>query len=435
MSATDPRIRRASALSLLAALPLFVLLASGEGPGGTGVPQEGHPAGGLQVDCLRCHESMREELERRVPHQPAFEQKCAECHAPHAARYEHLLNQRERALCFSCHQEEKLEFMRGSVHTPVREGNCTGCHEVHGAEHDGLVKAEGNDLCLSCHTDMVGFASLPSVHPPFVDGECLNCHEAHNSPNENQLAAPAEKLCTICHAVDEARIVEAHNGIPVRGTRCGSCHEPHASVSAGLLLPIVHEPFAGGQCDMCHMVDSDTPTLTMATGGRLCNVCHQDYPRKDDPSVHAPVAEGNCGGCHLPHASKEKGLLTGDVRATCLRCHEEIHRRAETSRSAHPASVEGGACTICHLPHSSKEEWLLKAGPIRTCLPCHPAQRHGHPLGADRKDPRTGEGITCVTCHDVHGTDFPMQLRGDQSRGLCVECHADAGGGGGGGTR
>jgi predicted CXXCH cytochrome family protein len=53
-------------------------------------------------------------------------------------------------------------------------------------------------------------------------------------------------------------------------------------------------------------------------------------------------------------------------------------------------------------------------------------QRHGHPLGADRLDPRTGEPITCVTCHDPHGTEFPMQLRGDQKRGLCLECHGES---------
>jgi len=44
-------------------------------------------------------------------------------------------------------------------------------------------------------------------------------------------------------------------------------------------------------------------------------------------------------------------------------------------------------------------------------------------VGEDRLDPRNGQPITCVTCHDPHGTEFSYTLRGDQSRGLCVECH------------
>jgi predicted CXXCH cytochrome family protein len=214
-------------------------------------------------------------------------------------------------------------------------------------------------------------------------------------------------------------------------TQCTDCHAPHASASRGLLREVVHPPFAEGSCDLCHRVDSETPQLLHMTGARLCQTCHQDTPPAADRVVHAPVAEGDCLACHATHASSHGGLLVAPVRGTCLTCHQDLLARAETSRTAHVLRDEDGACLGCHRPHSSGEDNLLTSGEIRTCLVCHENQRHGHPLGSDRLDPRTGKSITCVTCHDPHGTDFPMQLRGDQSRGLCLECHSQEGVAGG----
>jgi predicted CXXCH cytochrome family protein len=174
---------------------------------------------------------------------------------------------------------------------------------------------------------------------------------------------------------------------------------------------------------MCHMTDSDTPRLVRATGGRLCAMCHQDYPRKGDTVVHKPVGQGECASCHVPHTGDVKALLASSPRELCSSCHQDLIARGAAAKSAHPIVDEKGACLGCHSPHSSTQEHLLNSGPIRTCLSCHETAKHGHPLGEDRLDPRTGKGITCVTCHDPHGTAFSYQLRGDQSRGLCIECH------------
>ena len=380
-------------------------------------------AGAVGALCLDCHTELRDVVAGRVAHAPVSEGDCTACHAPHAARYEHMLNRRVRALCSDCHQDRLLADLRGHVHTPVRQGDCTGCHEVHGSENRNLLAAEGNALCFGCHPAEEHKLELPTVHFPFEMGECIDCHQAHASPFEAQLFAPPSALCVECHDTDDAAVVEAHAGIPVDGARCLGCHDAHASSEAGLLRGEAHAPFAMGACDACHLTDSDTPRVLSATGGRLCLECHEGYPRPTDTVVHAPVGEGRCLECHSPHVSDQPRLLVADGRTTCLACHAEIAERQATARSAHSPNVEGGACTICHQPHSSKDEFLLSAGGIRTCLPCHELQRHGHPLGSDRLDPRTGQGITCVTCHDPHGTEFAYQLRGDQTRGLCLECH------------
>jgi predicted CXXCH cytochrome family protein len=385
------------------------------------------PAGGLHggptKDCLSCHEPLKADLQRAFPHKPALEGQCVECHAPHAARHEKLLKARERALCAGCHGEQIAAFMKGSVHTPIKEGQCTSCHAAHGSENEHLLVRTGNELCTGCHKQKHDEASLPFVHDPFANGACLDCHGAHNTPFPDQLTARSANLCRLCHPPEAEELVSAHSGIPVQGSDCTGCHDPHASSSDGLLRAFVHAPFGDKSCEMCHRTDTETPRLVRATGGRLCAVCHKGYPKAGDTVVHAPVGKGECAACHVPHTGDVKGLLAKGSKELCSSCHQPLLERGVRSKSVHPIVDEKGACLGCHAPHSSSEEHLLLAGPIRTCLACHETAKHGHPLGEDRLDPRTNKPITCVTCHDPHGTAFSYNLRGDQSRGLCLECH------------
>ena len=373
--------------------------------------------------CITCHAPIQATVAKPVPHKPALDGECTKCHAPHAARYEKLLNQRERALCGTCHEESIAGFLTGNVHTPIKQGQCTTCHEAHGSENEHLLARAGNDLCNGCHKEKHAELSAPFTHDPFVNGACLDCHAAHNSPFPAQLKARTGNLCRLCHPPDGEELVAKHSGIPIQGTDCTGCHDPHASASDGLLRQVVHQPFGEKSCEMCHMTDSETPRVVRATGARLCSVCHKGYPKSGDAFVHAPVAKGECASCHLPHTGDVKALLAKPSKALCSGCHQELTERAARSKSAHPVVDEKGACLGCHTPHSSQEEHLLVSGPIRTCLACHETAKHGHPLGDDRLDPRTGKAITCVTCHDPHGTAFAYTLRGDQSRGLCIECH------------
>lgn len=382
-----------------------------------------HAPSALDVDCLRCHPKIQDAVKRAVPHKPAADGECTGCHSPHATRFEKLLNARERPLCATCHKDQVTEFMKGSVHTPIKQGQCTSCHEVHGSANASLLVRDGNELCLGCHKEHAERMKSASVHDPFAKGACLDCHKPHNSPFPNQLAAPEGRLCQLCHPAEEPKYVEAHNGIPIKGTKCTQCHDPHASNNKKLLRKVTHQPFAEGSCEMCHLVDSATPQVVRAAGGKLCAMCHKDHPRKDDKVVHKPVEDRNCTACHVPHASNQKGLLAAPASELCSTCHAPLVERGQHSKSAHPMKTDKVVCSSCHTPHSSNEEHLLVNGPIRTCINCHQTASHGHPLGEDRLDPRTGKAITCVTCHDPHGTAFSYTLRGDQSRGLCIECH------------
>jgi predicted CXXCH cytochrome family protein len=374
-------------------------------------------------NCLRCHEPIRAQLDRETEHMPAADGECTMCHVPHAARFEHMLNLRERALCFACHKDKKLRFQTGAVHTPIREGECGACHDPHGSDEESLLVASGNELCFPCHQEHRAQRELPSVHEPFAEDDCTNCHDPHQSDFEFQLRAAPNRLCSLCHQDSDPELTAGHQKIPVQGTVCTSCHTPHASTHDHLLRAVAHEPFARGECAKCHLVDSATPVAQKSLGARLCQDCHEGYPRPNDPVVHWPVEEGRCSACHSPHASDHPKLLSAETEELCSSCHQSIAEVFATAPYTHPLDPEQGACTMCHQAHSSKQPGLLHTDAIRTCLPCHPTQQHGHPIGADHIDPRTGETMTCISCHQPHGSEFSGFLRGDQSRGLCLECH------------
>jgi predicted CXXCH cytochrome family protein len=427
-------VGRGAAFAVLVAAAAWIALELR--PRAAAALQDPHGGGRAEAaDCVRCHKPIADLIGKSVPHKPAAEGQCTGCHSPHAARFENLLNLRERALCATCHKDKIAGFLQGHVHTPVQQGQCSGCHEVHGSDNAGLLSSAGNELCTKCHVELQQRASWPSVHDPFVNGACTDCHAAHNSPNANQLIAPVQQLCQACHQPDADTLVQAHAGIPIKGTSCVSCHDPHASTTKKLLRQVTHAPFADGSCEMCHMTETATPQVVRATGGKLCATCHQDYPKKGDAFVHQPVAQRDCNACHLSHAGDIDGLLVAEPKDLCTSCHKDLVARASQSKSAHPVDAKQGACLACHSAHSSSEPSMLISGPIRTCLGCHETASHGHPLGEGRLDPRDGKPITCVTCHDPHGTQFSYELRGDQSRGLCVDCHDPEKHGGKGGGK
>jgi len=81
-------------------------------------------------------------------------------------------------------------------------------------------------------------------------------------------------------------------------------------------------------------------------------------------------------------------------------------------------------CSDCHEPHGVSSLAMLKGDGITVCIECHEDhETFSHPLGADVLDIRTGQGITCVTCHNPMGTDHEYHLVEDGKKGLCVLCH------------
>ncbi len=170
-------------------------------------------------------------------------------------------------------------------------------------------------------------------------------------------------------------------------------------------------------CDPCHQ--GDRPVAT-----QVCLSCHPAVA-KDYTLTHNHLTDhqdGNaCVVCHSPHAGNDKNLLAGTPSQVCLSCHQDSYLRHQGKASRHPKM---GNCLTCHAGHGGDAPAMLKGDGNSVCTGCHKNQgTFTHPVGGKVLDPRNGQPLTCVTCHDPKGTDFPYQLKRDGEKDLCEPCH------------
>lgn len=374
--------------------------------------------------CFPCHAELKQKFAQGHVHAPVKMGGCESCHNPHAARFPKLLSQKGAALCFACHAKAKEEFAKKVVHRPLKDGQCTACHDPHAGPEKFQLKKAGGELCLTCHARMAEKPKKVS-HAPFEVGECLLCHNPHASDQNALLNDRSSILCQSCHDLQDARPKRAHTPFSVANVACEQCHNPHGSDGKALAKTVSHPPFAQGRCGACHQVGSPDPRQTILGGKDLCLTCHPKMADELTKKVtHPPVAGGQCTACHAPHGSEVKGLLIRNERETCLGCHQKVEERFRTSRSVHPEKAGEGRCTVCHTPHGSAQPKLVANEPLKVCASCHGSHAAlSHPMGAGILDPRTQKTLTCLSCHDVHGTALPSLLTFAKERALCIQCH------------
>ncbi len=364
----------------------------------------------LAVDCFSCHE--RSTFQKRVKHQPASRGDCASCHSPHVAKYPGLLQQEVKSLCYSCHTGAAQKHGKGIVHQPVRRGECLSCHDPHASDHPGLLGKRLSETCFDCHSDLP--RKYRNTHTPYARGQCTSCHEVHQSSNPYLLVRDQESLCLNCHSAASVR--QKHPNFPADLGNCGSCHSPHGSNRPGLIRNVLHEPFAGG-CRDCHSGRNEPVTVD------TCLACHPQVGDQMASSHNHLVRFGSngCIACHSPHAGDKKSLLKGKERHVCGTCHDATFRRMEDARFKHE---EHTSCSDCHAPHGSNHPAMAK-GPINSvCVTCHVThEQFTHPIGETVYDPRTGQMMTCASCHTSKGTEYENHLRFRGTRDLCVQCH------------
>ena len=379
--------------------------------------------------CFQCHDQMQAKLKaKKYLHGPVAGGNCEGCHNPHTSSDSNLLKVKSDELCLGCHTEKKAEFDKATVHSPVREGNCLGCHDPHGASNKFYLKNAGSTLCFTCHIDLK-MKDTESAHPPFKLGQCIKCHNPHASEEKSLLKKPPRDICRSCHNLESNALTAKHWKVNLKDVNCTFCHDPHGAENSKLVKDVVHPPFADRECGACHENIGKDPKLLVEKGKDLCLQCHGEmeavYSAKN---IHPPVADGECVVCHAPHASNYKKLLVSKERAMCLNCHTEMQKQFLSAKFAHPIEAGEGKCTICHTPHSSQGKYLFKGEILSVCETCHKTQgRFTHPVGVGIIDPRDKTSqVTCVSCHDVHGTNYEYFLRGDKKRDLCVMCHENA---------
>ena len=171
--------------------------------------------------------------------------------------------------------------------TPVTERR-------HGDASLPLVAQHGNEMCLQCHA-VAG--TMSTQHKALQQG-CTTCHQPHVSKTKYLLKADnVEQLCSNCHQVPLKRFA--------------------------------HEPFAKGQCTLCHQPPPGGQRQAASRRRGLEELL--PLPRQD--------AAGDEDGGSRPQAGSDR-----------------VHRLPHAARQRHRASAQGAGRGIVHeLPQGCAE--------------------------------------------------------------------------------
>jgi DmsE family decaheme c-type cytochrome len=125
-----------------------------------------------------------------------------------------------------------------------------------------------------------------------------------------------------------------------------------------------------------------------------------------------------CADCHNPmEKNSVNGLLAkSTINDTCEACHQQ--QRNEFNKRSHMPLHEGKiTCVDCHNPHGSATKPLLKADSTNAvCYNCH-AEKRG-PFLWEHQPVRDN----CTNCHAVHGSNHDKLLVAERPF-LCQQCH------------
>lgn len=289
-----------------------------------------------------------------------------------------------------------------------------GCHDPHASKHNGLLNESLSATCFSCHQDLP--KTYGTTHAPYASGDCDSCHQPHQSANPYLLVEDSEALCLGCHPKNT--VEKKHPGFPTALGNCSSCHNPHGSDRPAMVRNYLHAPFESG-CDDCHEGGGEPVRID------TCLMCHPEVSTEMASSHNHLVRfeENGCIACHSPHAGDDARLLKGKERHVCGTCHAGTFERWEDSDHHHPKTEQ---CNDCHAPHGSNHPSMAKAPINDVCSECH--GEHGvftHPIGENVFDPRTGQMMTCISCHATKGSEYDFHTWYDRKKALCVQCHAE----------
>lgn len=169
-----------------------------------------------------------------------------------------------------------------------------------------------------------------------------------------------------------------------------------------------------------------------------CYECHEEYMSGYRNTTHGKLfskREFDCENCHgqltehLKAPNKKPPILfsfkTADANEkakACLQCHKG-GRRIMWKGSIH--NKAGMACPDCHyiIAQRSGGSLLIAETPTETCLTCH-FEKNSAIQKSSHMPIREGK-MSCVNCHDPHGTTGPKLLKGNSVNELCYSCHAE----------
>jgi predicted CXXCH cytochrome family protein len=164
----------------------------------------------------------------------------------------------------------------------------------------------------------------------------------------------------------------------------------------------------GPTCDGCHSVDYDIHTKKVAEWNVGCERCH------------GPGSE------HAAHPSRGNVLNPARMdyvhaNDTCIQCHSQGRPLVDPMEGKHydwPVGYHAGL--------NLQDFWQLEEHTLGAGTFTHFADGTAHKNRMQGNDfvqsVMYRRGVTCFSCHDVHGTDNYAQLRKPADK-LCLDCH------------
>jgi DmsE family decaheme c-type cytochrome len=223
-----------------------------------------------------------------------------------------------------------------------------------------------------------------------------------------------EKVCINCHDVENknfthtlhAKVFRENPRTEMEKQVCEACHGP-GSLHAKKTKD--HSLLIGFTREWGTAIETQTAQ---------CLTCHKGGNRLNwSGSTHASN-KISCSDCHNPMAkfSANSALRKGSITETCLSCHKQ--QGAEFKKRSHMPVLEGKmSCVDCHNPHGSVTKPLLKEKTVNdVCYSCH----------AEKRGPFIWEHApvkeSCLTCHSPHGSNQDKLLNVARPF-LCQQCH------------
>ncbi len=381
---------------------------------------------GKTKDCLKCHPALKNKIAAQKSHDPVKKRQCTLCHNPHAGNIDKLLVRPREELCLGCHKDFSKSLPNAFTHDPVQKGECLKCHDPHSSPRPKLLAAKPIELCDTCH-QAKGFLTRKVIHKPLgKKKQCAICHDVHGSGYAYLLKNKSPQLCLTCHQIAVLESGNGHQSFNVKDSSCVSCHSSHSSDREGLILANLHQPYEKKQCRQCHQGDPAQGKM-QKPDEKLCLGCHQKVADDFQKSFRHTLGgrQNYCLNCHYPHGSDGPGLRRGKDKNYCLPCHQDVEWKLTGTgkKEFHPLRRKN-QCTACHRPHGSDYRLFFESTIETTCSGCHTHQsKFRHPIGESAKDPRNKKGMTCLSCHNPMGADYPFNLLFERSRELCIQCH------------